>query len=169
MLRPVGGHEVLALDGADGDDAVVAAGVAHHADGADRQQHGEDLGGLAVEVVGDEFFQHDLVGVAEHVEPLGRDVADDADREAGAGERVTPDDVLGQAERFADLADLVLEQVAERLDELEAEFLGQAADVVVQLDVGGRAGVAVAGFDHVGVERALGEELRAGDALAPRA
>ena len=50
-----------------------------------------------------------------------------------------PDDVLGQAELQAQRADFVLEQVAQRLDQLEAQVRGQAADVVVQLDRGGRA------------------------------
>src|SRR3954453_9562021 len=54
--RPVGGHEILAFDGADGDDAVVAAAVAHDADRADRQEDGEDLRGFAIEVVRDEFL-----------------------------------------------------------------------------------------------------------------
>ena len=50
-----------------------------------------------------------------------------------------PDDVLGQAELQPQPADFVLEQIAQRLDQLEAQLLGQAADVVVQLDRGGRA------------------------------
>ena len=87
-------------------------------------------------------------------------VADDPDGQAGAGEGMTPDDLLGQAQDFADLADFVLEQFAQWLDQFEAQLLGQAADVVMQLDVGGGAGVAVAAFDHVGIERALGEETR---------
>src|SRR5205814_1256999 len=40
---PVGGHEVAALDGADGDDRIVRARIAHHSDGSDRQQHREHL------------------------------------------------------------------------------------------------------------------------------
>ena len=89
---------------------------------------------------------------------LGRLAADDPDRQAGAGERLAPDEPLGQPELGADGADLVLEQRAQRLDELECEVVGQAADVVVGLDRR-RAGAA-AGLDHVGVERALDEEAR---------
>ena len=77
----------------------------------------------------------------------------------GPGERLAPDQALGQAELGADGADLVLEQRAQRLDELELQVLGQPADVVVGLDRR-RAGAA-AGLDHVGVERALDEEARA--------
>ena len=64
-------------------------------------------------------------------------------RQARAGEGVTPDDVLGQAQVLADHADLVLEEVAQGLDQLEAELGGQAADVVVELDVGGGVAVVV--------------------------
>ena len=93
---------------------------------------------------------------------VGGDLADDAHAEARARERLAPDDLLGQAELLADPADLVLEQVAERLDELEVHVFGEAADVVVRLD-GGRLGAA-AGLDDVGVERALDQEVGVGDA-----
>ena len=51
-----------------------------------------------------------------------------------------------QAELLADGAHLVLEQQAQRLDQLEAHLLGQAADVVVALDLGR---LARAALDHV--------------------
>ena len=98
----------------------------------------------------------DRVGLAQDVEPLAGDLADDPDAEAGAGERVPPHDLGRQAELLADQPDLVLEEGAQRLDQLELEVLGQAADVVVGLDVGGAR--SPAGLDHVGVERALDEE-----------
>ena len=63
-----------------------------------------------------------------------RDLAGDADREARAGERMAADDRLGQAELAAERADLVLEQLAQRLDQLHVHPLGQAADIVVALD-----------------------------------
>src|SRR3546814_1544722 len=64
---------------------------------------------------------------------------------------------LGQPELEADLADLVLEQGAQGLDQLELQVVGQPTDVVVALDVG-RAGAATR-LDDVRVERALDEEL----------
>ncbi len=84
-----------------------------------------------------------------------RDLADDAHRQTGAGERLTPDDLLGQAQFLADGSDLVLEQVAQRLDELEFHVVGQAAHVVVGLD---RCGGSGAGLDDIGIERALDEK-----------
>ena len=50
-----------------------------------------------------------------------------------------PDDPLRQAQLEAEVPDLVLEQVAERFDQLEGQILGQSAHVMVQLDGGGRA------------------------------
>ena len=64
---------------------------------------------------------------------------------------------MGQAELLAHGAHLVLEEEAQRLDQVEGEVLGQPAHVVVRLDVGGRV---AARLDHVGVERALHQELR---------
>ena len=52
--------------------------------------------------------------------------------------------LVGQAQLGADGAHLVLEQVAQRLDQLELHVLGQAADVVVGLDAGGGAALGVA-------------------------
>ena len=75
----------------------------------------------------------------------------------GPGERLAPHDRLGQPELEADAPHLVLEQRAQRLDERELEVVGQAADVVVALDVGGAG--AAAGLDDVGVEGALHEEV----------
>ena len=46
---------------------------------------------------------------------------------------------LGQAELLADAPHLVLEQQAQRLDELQLHVLGEAADVVVRLDLRGDA------------------------------
>ena len=48
-----------------------------------------------------------------------RDLAGHADGEAGARERVAADEGLGQAELAAERAHLVLEQLAQRLDQLQ--------------------------------------------------
>ena len=76
-----------------------------------------------------------------------------------------PDEVFRQGEFQAETADLVLEQVLERLDQLKTEFLGQAADVVVRLDVGRGAVERGAAFDNVGVKGALGEKAHVFNAL----
>src|SRR5688500_5353850 len=69
----------------------------------------------------------------------------------------------------AELAHLVLEELAQRLEQLEVQALGQPADVVVRLDGGGLlAGRTTAGagrLDHVGIDGALGEPSRVPDLL----
>src|SRR5437660_918942 len=54
---------------------------------------------------------------------------------------------------------------AQRLDQLHVHALGQAADIVVRLDRHRRPAGERHALDHVGVERALREKLRAADLL----
>ena len=110
-----------------------------------------------------DLVDHDGVGLAQLVEPGLGHFAQQAHGQARAGKRMPPDDLFRQAQLQAQPADFVLEQVAQRLDQLEAQILGQAADVVMQLDRGGRAVGRGAAFDHVGIERSLGQESGAGD------
>ena len=68
---------------------------------------------------------------------------------------MTPNDLLRQAQMLADDAALVLEQITQRLDQLETQLGGQAPDVVVALDGVGSAGKALAGLDDVRIESSL--------------
>ena len=110
----------------------------------------------------------DCVGFAQRVESIASDFTEAAHGQTGAGERVSPDDFFRQAELQAELADFVFEQVAQRFDQVETQLRRQAADVVMQLDrVGWPVGCGAA-FDHVGVERALRQKLRAVQSCEPR-
>ena len=91
------------------------------------------------------------------------DLAGDADREARAGERVAVDEMLGQAQLAAELAHLVLEQFAQRLDQLQFHARRQAADIVVRLDRDRGAAEWADRLDHIGIERALRQELDVAD------
>ena len=70
-------------------------------------------------------------------EALPGDFPDDPDGEPRPRERLAPHDLLGQAQLLPHLPDLVLEQVAQGLDQLEVHYLGEAAHVVMALDPGG--------------------------------
>ena len=72
---------------------------------------------------------------------------------------MTADERLRQPKLAAERAHLVLEQFAQRLDELHAHALGQAADIVVALDGHRRAAGKRHAFDHVGIERALRQKV----------
>ncbi|PLC12344.1 hypothetical protein AUQ48_08950 [Kocuria flava] len=136
---------------------AVGAAVALDAHGAHvGEQDDRHLPDLLVEPGAGKLLAGDRVRAAQHREAVLGDLADDADAQAGAGEGLAADDLLGQAELAAHGADLVLEQGPQRLHELELQVLGQPAHVVVALDVG-RA-LPAAGLDDVGVEGALDEE-----------
>ena len=96
------------------------------------------------------------------------DVAGAADGEAGAGERMAADEDFGQAEFAAEHADFVLEQFAQRLDQLHVHARRKAADIVVRLDGHRRAAGEGDALDHVGIERALRQKIRAADFLGFR-
>jgi hypothetical protein len=89
-----------------------------------------------------------------------------ADGEAGARERVAADEDFGETEFAAQDAHLVLEQFAQGLDQLHVHALRQTADIVVRLD--GHRGAAGEGdaLDHIRIERALREEIRAAELFA---
>ena len=178
QLGPVGGHEVAGLHGAQRHHVVVGAAVAHHAHALDRQEDGEGLAGQLVPALaagrvdgGAQLLDEDGVGAAQQVGVFALDLAEDAHAQARARERVAVDHLVRQAQRHAEFAHLVLEQVAQRLQQLQAQRLGQAADVVVALDRGRLlAWLGAAGLDHVGVDRALRQPLaRCLQLASPRA
>ena len=68
------------------------------------------------------------------------------------------DQLFGNAHRTAHAAHLVLEQQAQRLDDLQVHLLGKAADVVVRLDRGRRA-VDRTRLDHIRIDRTLRQPL----------
>ena len=81
-----------------------------------------------------QLLDEDRVGAAQQVGVFLLHLAEDAHAQARARERMAVHHLVRQAERHAELAHLVLEQVAQRLEQLQAQRLGQAADVVVALD-----------------------------------
>src|SRR3954469_21426964 len=133
-LVKVRGHAVGGGDGAQAHDEVVGAAVAHDAHRLHREQHGKGLPDVVVETVLADLVDVDGIGLAQDVEFFAGDVAGAADGEAGARERVAADEDFGQAELAAELAHFVLEQLAQRLDQLHVHALRKTADIVVRLD-----------------------------------
>jgi hypothetical protein len=110
-----------------------------------------------------DLVAEDEIRLPQHDPASPRDLADHADGEAGAGEGLAHDEIFRQLQLAAQLTDLVLEEHPQRLDDLlEIHIVRQAAHVVVALDGGG---VAEAGFDHVGVDGALGQIVDLADLL----
>src|SRR6266513_1020402 len=163
--RPLGGHEVGTLHRAQGDDVLVGATVAHHADRFHRQEHREGLRSLVVPVRASQFLDEDRIGLAQKIGVCPVHLAEDAHAQAGARERMADHHLARQAERQAEFAYLVLEQLAQRLEKPEVQRLGQAADVVVRLDGGGLLGLRAGRLDDVRIDRALGKPARVLDFL----
>ena len=74
-----------------------------------------------------------------------------------------PDKGFGQSKLPAERPHLVLEEFAQRLDQLHVHALGQAADIVMRLDGDGWPAGERHAFDYVGIERALRKKFRASD------
>ena len=111
------------------------------------------------------FLLHDDIGLAQQLQALFGYFPQQADGQTRTGKRLPRDDRFRQSQLAPERADFVLEQLAERLDELHAHALRQAADVVVALDHLARP-LERDALDDVGIERALGEEPRLAVLLA---
>ncbi len=112
---------------------IIGAPVAHHADGAHRQDGDEGLPDFVIQPVFADLVDIDRIGLAQNLQLFAGDLAGAADGKAGAGEGVAADETVGQAQFAAQGADLVLEQLAQRFDQFQAHLFGQAADVVVAI------------------------------------
>jgi len=77
----------------------------------------------------------------------------------GPGKGCRNTNLARQAEGEAQLAHLVLEELAQRFEQLQMQRLGQPADVVVRLDGVGLLGLRTRRLDHVGIDGALCEPL----------
>ena len=62
---PVGGHEVVCGDSAEGDGVVIGAFIAHDADALDAGEDGEILVHMAVQAGEDDFLRKDNIAIKE--------------------------------------------------------------------------------------------------------
>src|SRR5690606_15577972 len=112
-----------------------------------------------------DLVEIDRVGLTENVELFAGDTAGAADSKARPREGVTTNKAVRNADVATELTDLVLEELAQRLDQLHVHAFWQATHIVVRLDGDGRAAGERYGFDDVRIECPLGEELRAAELL----
>src|SRR6516225_3695889 len=118
QTRPVGGHPVLAFDRANRRRVLIGALIAHDADALHRQQHGETLPQFRVPACPLDFLGNHRVGAPEQRQSLRRYLAENSNGEAGPRKGLADDELFLESERPAHRADLILEQLTQRLDEL---------------------------------------------------
>mmetsp|Transcript_92298 Transcript_92298/g.183813 ORF Transcript_92298/g.183813 Transcript_92298/m.183813 type:complete len:318 (+) Transcript_92298:207-1160(+) len=155
---PIRSHVVRGLHAAHGARALVGAAVAHDPDGLAVEEHDKGLADVGVLVARVQLFDQNRVCLPRHVQALPAELAEDSDGEAGPREGVPPHAQLGHPQHLPQLPHLVLEQFPQRLDEFQVHVLGEPAHVVVRLDGGTRALVALR-LNHVGVQSALQEKV----------
>jgi hypothetical protein len=155
---PVRGHSIEAFDCPDGHRELVGSRIAHHANALHGQQHREALPQPFVPSRAPHFLGHDGVGLAQQVELPPGQRPQETDGEAWPRKGLANQELFVDSQIPSDGADLVFEQLAKRLDEAESHALGQPTHVVMAFD-GGRRSPHRHRFDHVGIERALRQEV----------
>ena len=159
-----GSHEVDSLDGAERYGVIVGSLVAHDSHRAHVGEGRKVLVDFFVEAGVGDLFAVDGIGILNDADFLSGDFTDDADAKARAREWLAEYQIFRDAQLETGFADLVFEEVAERLDDLfEVDVFRQAAHVVVRFDDGGFA--AEAAFYYVRIDGSLGQVIDGADFL----
>src|SRR5581483_5647731 len=111
------------------------------------------------------FGNDNVISFLKQLHALWRDLAQDSHRKSRAGKRLALQNLFRHTEIASDAADLVLEKVFQRLNELQVHLFGEPADIVMRLD-GLRWAADRARFDHVGVESPLHQEFGFGCSMS---
>ncbi len=153
------GHKVDGFYRAQGDNPVVFTTIAHNANRANRQEHGERLAHFIVQVSFVQLFNEDRVRTTQQVAVLFLHFAQHAHTQTRPRERMTVKHVVRQTQLQADLTYFVFEQLAQRFNQPHLHLFRQAAHVVVRFDDVCFTGCGSRGFNHVRVDGALRQPL----------
>ena len=158
------GHKVGGGHSTQRHSVIIGALVAHDANTVHVGQGCIVLADLLIQTCLCDLLTPDRVGILHDCHLLRCHFADDADAKTRAGERLTADQIFGQAQLTAGLTHLVFEQVAQRLHQLlEVHGVGQTADVVVALDNSGLT--AQTALNDIRVNGTLCQEIHLADLL----
>ena len=131
-VRHFCGHEIVGFDSTQYDGIVVGTEVTHDADGADVRERCEVLVDLTIETGLRDLLAVDGIGILYDAHLLWGYFTDDTYAETRARERLTVYEILRQSELETDTTNLILEEEAQRLDDLlELDILWQATDIVM--------------------------------------
>ena len=188
-MCPVGRHGIGRSDGTEGHRLLIGALIAHHTDTLHGEEHHAGLPNLVVErnldfallgsIIGHTgrqkatCFHHvhldfvvaqaadeDVVGILQHAHLFGRDVAQNAHGQSGAGEGVTIDKVFGHTHLASHAAHFVFEEPLEGFTDFQVHLFRKTAHIVVAFDDLARD---VETLDAVRIDGALGEPFGIGD------
>ena len=105
-----------------------------------------------------DLFQDALIGLAQYFEAFPGHFADNANCQTGPREGLSFKDKLRYSQMLSDGADLILEQFTERFDQPQFQVLRQPADIMVAFDHRRRPACRRKGFNHIRIERPLGQK-----------
>ncbi len=155
-------HEISSLNGSESNDLLVDSVVTHDTDGLDWQESGVSLRDLVVNSGSLDLGDENVVGLAGDGDLLSGDLTEDTDGNSWTWEWVAHDKVVWDTELSSKLANLVLKQLSQWLNELETlavhHALWETTNVVVGLDSGGWT-LERDGLDNIWVKGSLEEEL----------
>ena len=137
--------------------------IAHHADGFDRQKHSKGLPDGIIKPRLADLVEIDRICLAQNIAAFLCDLARNANRKARPWKGMPPNKDIGQAQLAAQIADLILEQFAQWLDQLHVHPLGQTANIVMAFDRDRWPASERDALNHIGIERALRKEIRPAD------
>ena len=130
-VEPISSHVIGGFNSTESNDLVVDSLISHDTDGADWQESGEGLGNLAVKTSSLDLLNEDVVGLAGNGDLLGSNLTEDTDGDTRSWEWMAPDEILGDTKVGTELADFILEELAEGFDKLEVHVLKETTDVLV--------------------------------------
>ncbi len=106
---------------------LIGAFVTHDPDALNRKQDCETLPEARVPALPLDLVRNDGIGPAQEIQSRTGHLAKNAHREAGTRERLPHDKRIVEPQLSSDGAHFVLEQLAQRFDELHPHALGQSA------------------------------------------
>lgn len=155
-------HKVNAGHSTEDAEVSIFTAVAHDTNSSASVEGGESLRHLVVNTGRPDLRDEDVIGLSDKLNTLGCYLTKDSDADTGTGEGVAHNELLVDAELAAELADLVLEELSQRLNQLETLAVhhtsGQTADVVVRLDCS-RGSLPAQRLNQIRVKSSLKEPL----------
>ena len=131
-LRRLRGHEIHRIHGAQCNCIIIGSLIPHDSDASHIGERRKILTDRTVQSGFRNLLAVDGISVLHNADFLCRHLADDADAESRSRERLAEYQILRNAKLKACLTHLILEQIAQRLDDLlEINIVRQTSDIVV--------------------------------------